>query len=150
MSSHQKTILKNAEQLGFTFDGVDGKGHLRLRHEAGVRYSMAATPGDRRGYKNALAALERLAGEKLPRQQSGKYRHRRQAQLCTQLTPTEAQRSRQIDELLAEADSLQRRFAELAATPSRDAAIEARQVLTRHEQLRRLLAQSHRIIEPLR
>jgi hypothetical protein len=46
MSSYQKAILKDAEQLGFTFDGFDGHGHIRLRHEqADVRYSMAATPG---------------------------------------------------------------------------------------------------------
>jgi hypothetical protein len=150
MSSYQKAILKDAERLGFAFDGFDGDGHIRLRHQqAGIRYSLAATPGDVRSYRNALSAMERLSGRRLPRPNNGHYRHRRQPRLSTELSPTEAEKSREVDDLVAEADALRRRFAELMAAPSRAAAVEARSVLARHEHLRRLLAQCHRIVDPL-
>lgn len=150
MSGYLQAILKDAGQLGFAFDGFDGNGHIRLRHEqVGARYSMAATPGDVRSYRNALSAMERLSGRRLPRANAGKYRYRRQPRLSTELSPAEVERSREVDDLVAEADLLQCRFAELVAAPSRAAAAEARSVLARHEHLRRLLAQCHRIIDPL-
>jgi hypothetical protein len=145
-----RALLKDAQLLGFTFDGWDGSGHIRLRSEqADVRYSVPATPSDRRGYRNSVAGLERLSGRKLPRPNSGKHRHRRQPRLDTTLSPTETEKSSEVDALVAEADSLRQRFAELAVTPTRDAAIEARRVLSRYEHLRRLLAQRHHIINPL-
>ena len=150
MSSYRHELLKDAKQLGFAFDGFDGHGHIRLRHQqTGVRYSVPATPGDRRGFKNSLSDLERLAGQRLPRPNNGHYRHHRQNQLDTTLSPSEQQKSGEVDDLVAQAELLRRRFAELTAAPSRAAAIEARRILPEYEQLRRLLAQRHRIIDPL-
>jgi hypothetical protein len=63
--------------------------------------------------------MERLAGRRLPRTNAGKYRYRRQAQLNTTLSPAEVDKSREVDALLAEADSLQRRAATCAATTMR-------------------------------
>ncbi len=150
MSGYVQAIIKDAKQLGFAFDGFDGDGHIRLRNEqAGVRYSVPATPGDVRSYRNALSAMERLAGKRLPRPNNGHYRHRRQTRLDTGLSPAEVEKSGEIDALIAEADAMRRRFAELVAAPSRAAAAEARLVLARHKHTRRLLEQCHRIIEPL-
>jgi hypothetical protein len=142
-------FLAQAKLLGFTLDGHTGRGHPRLRHRSGGTVTIARTPSDYRSTRNALATLERLSGRKLPRQSNGKHRHRRQPQLDTALSPAEKQASEQVDALVAEADSLRHRFAELAAAPTRGAAIEARRVLSRYGHLRRLLAQHHHIIDPL-
>jgi hypothetical protein len=133
MTGDLRSFLKDAERLGFIPIGHDGRGHIRLENrDTGQRYSTGSTPGDHRSRRNALADLERLSGRRLPRVNAGHHRHRRQAQLCTELSPTEAERSREIDDLAAEADVLCSRFAELVATPSRAAAAEARLVLQQH------------------
>ena len=105
-------FLAQAEQLGFSLDGHTGHGHPRLRNGNGDSVVIARTPSDFRSRRNALALLERLSGRKLPRSNSGKHRHRRQTQLDTTLSPTEKVASEQVDALVAEADSLRRRFAE--------------------------------------
>ncbi len=142
-------FIAQAERLGFRLDGHTGDGHPRLRNGKGDSVVIARTPSDFRSARNALATMERLSGRKLPRPHSGHYRHRRQPQLSTTLSPTEIQKSGEVDALVAEADSLRLRFADLAAAPSRDSAVEARKVLTRHEHLRRRLAQLHHIIDPI-
>jgi hypothetical protein len=142
-------FLTQAKRLGFTLDGHTGSGHHRLQNADGAVVVIPSTPSDWRSCRNSLAQLERLAGERLPRANAGKYRHHRQSQLDVHRSPTEIEKSGEVDDLVAEADALQQRFAELVATPSRAAAAEARSVLERHEHIRRLLAQNHRIIDPI-
>lgn len=66
---------RDAERLGFHFDGYTGSGHVRFRNPDIDRvYISAATPSDHRGWANAVAEMERMSGRKLPRQNSGHYR----------------------------------------------------------------------------
>jgi hypothetical protein len=149
MNGYLPEFLAQAERLGFRPAGHTGKGHPRLTNGNGDSVTVPLTPSDFRSQRNALARMERLAGEKLPRPNSGHYRHRRQPQLNTTLSPTEKQASERVDALVAEADSLRQRFAELTAQPTRDTALEARRVLARFGRLRQLLAQRHHIIAPI-
>lgn len=68
-SKDVQDLIDKAELLGFHVDqGCSGGGHIRLQHGvSGEEYIMASTPSDWRGRKNALAALERISGQKLPR-----------------------------------------------------------------------------------
>jgi hypothetical protein len=150
MSSELTDLLGRAGQLGFRLDGRTRKGHPRLVNDAGAVVVLSGTPGDRRASRNSLARMERLAGRRLPRPNSGKFRHRSQAQLDTRQSAAELQRSQEVDALIVEADALRRRFAELSAVSSSSrAATEAREVLARFERTRRQLAKSHRIIDPV-
>ena len=68
MHKDVKQLVAKAETIGWTCDGVlDGRGHYTLVHENGTRYPIAATPSDPRSGLNALANLERLAGQKTAR-----------------------------------------------------------------------------------
>lgn len=67
MNAAARAVVDAAQRLGFVVDGYDGKGHIRLVHPNGSHYNVAATPSDHRNNRNAVAALERLAGTKLPR-----------------------------------------------------------------------------------
>ncbi len=150
MSSYLREFIEDAERLGFTFAGIDGNNHVRLRNEeTGDVCPIARTPSDWRSGKNSIAALERLSGRKLPRQKTGKYRHRRQTQLVTVLSPAEQQTSDLVAALLEEADSVRSRIRELAAEPSRGAAAQARRALTQYSQLRRQLEQLHHVLPPI-
>lgn len=64
-SKEAREIIVIARQLGWAHVGFTGSGHPKLIHENGARYTIAATPSDRRNRANALAMLERLAGRKL-------------------------------------------------------------------------------------
>src|SRR5437588_800 len=80
------------------------------------------TPSDWRSRRNTIADLQRIAGRKLPRQNAGKHRHRRQAQLSTSLSPAERRASDLVAELVDEAGALRRRIGELIAEPASRAA----------------------------
>jgi hypothetical protein len=150
MSSYLRDLLDQAEKLGFTAVGRTGNGHVRLRNNAiGADYSAAFSPSDQRSLRNAIAQLERLSGRKLPRDNSGKHRHRRQSQLDTTLSPAEQQASELVAALIAEAESVRRRIGQLAAEPTRDAIAEMRRAITKYEHLRRRLRQLHHHIDPI-
>lgn len=63
MRSHLREILREAKKLGFRFDGYDGRGHPRLVHDTGRRLSVAATPSDVAGSRNAVADMRRIQRE---------------------------------------------------------------------------------------
>lgn len=67
MNAAARETVRAAKQLGFTYEGIDGRGHHALRHENGTPYRFPASGSDYRGPKNTLADLERIAGRKLPR-----------------------------------------------------------------------------------
>lgn len=64
-SKEAREIVLLARQLGWECVGYTGGNHLKLVHENGSRYILAATPSSHRNKANALAILERLAGRKL-------------------------------------------------------------------------------------
>lgn len=67
MRKEQRELVELATQLGFTFIGYDGRGHIDLRHHNGGHVSLPATPSEYRGRRNAIAQLERVSGQKLAR-----------------------------------------------------------------------------------
>jgi hypothetical protein len=140
-------FLADAEQLGFHFTGYDGRNHVRLHNpDTGHHYSAAYTPSDWRSRRNAIAALERLSGRKLPRKKNGKYQHRRQIQLVTELSPAEERACHQVAALLEEAGSVRRRIDYLTTKTTRDAAAEMRRALAKYGHLRHRLEQLHHAI----
>ena len=106
-----------------------------------------STPGDWRSRKNDLADLERIAGQKLPRQRSGHYHHHRQPVSNFHQSATEQARSAEVDELLLEAEDLRIRFGRLPRT--RGAVAEARVLMERYEAVRDQLAARYRIVGPI-
>jgi hypothetical protein len=150
MRSELRQFLNAAEQLGFEFVGYDGNNHLRLRNnETGDSYSTALTPSEYRSRRNALADLERISGRKLPRANAGHYRgQRRRAMMDTERSKAERQRGHEVEKLVTEAEELHQRFHQLAEVAVKDYAVitEARKVLLRYEDIRLILAESHRII----
>jgi hypothetical protein len=148
MGSNLHDLLDQAGKLGFTPAGRDGNGHVRLRNaDTGDLYSVAFSPSDRRSLRNSISHLERLSGRKLPRDNSGKHRHRRQSQLDTTLSPAEQQASELVAAPVAEAESVRRRIGHLAAEPTRDHVAEMRRAITKFEHLRRRLAHMHHHID---
>jgi hypothetical protein len=148
--TYLREMLDQAEKLGFTPVGRAGNGHVRLRNaDTGDRYSAAFSPSDRRSLRNTIAQLERLSGRKLPRDNSGKHRHRRQPQLDVTLSPAEQRASELVAALVAEAESVRRRIGHLAAEPTRDAVAEMRRAIAKFEHLRWRLAQRHHIVDPI-
>lgn len=147
MNSELRQFLSSAEQLGYTFVGLNGGGHPILHNETtGVSYCVPSTPSDWRSMQNCMADIERLAGRKLPRPNAGHYRHRRQRQLDTRLSDAEKQRGSQVEALAMEAESLRRRFEELTFDAKLSNVDEARAVVRRFEHIRRVLSSAHRII----
>ena len=143
--SDLRDFLKDAEQLGFEFDGYNGGGHVRLRNpDTGHTYAAAFTPSDHRSRRNSIAGLQRLSGQRLPRQKTGKHRHRRQVRLDTTLSVAEKQASNQVAALVEEAGWIRRRIDHLTAEPTtRNAAAEVRRHLTRYRHLRSHLRRLH-------
>ena len=64
-SKEAREIILMAKQIGWTHTGYSGSGHPVLVHENGSKYTIAATPSDRRNRANSLSMLERLAGRKI-------------------------------------------------------------------------------------
>jgi hypothetical protein len=150
MSSDLRQFLTAAKQLGFTFDGFDGRNHVRLHNpDTGDRYSAAFSPSDWRSTRNALAALQRLSGRRLPRQRNGKYRHHPQPQLDTTQSAAEKRASVRVAALMEEAESVRRRIEHLAAEPTHSAIAEMRRALAKFERLRLRLAQMHHHIDQI-
>jgi len=149
VTGYLREVLAAAQKLGFAFDGYSGGGHPRLVDTAGHYVTVAATPGDHRAVRNAIATMERISGQKLPRPNAGKHRCRWQAQLNTTPSPAERRTSAEVESLLTEADSLRREFDTLTAAPTRASIARARRILARHAQICARLQQLHRIIDPI-
>lgn len=66
-SKEAREIILAAKEIGWKQVGYSGSGHPVLVHENGSKYTIAATPGDRRNRANSLRMLERLADRKLER-----------------------------------------------------------------------------------
>jgi hypothetical protein len=148
VSSDLNDFLGQAERLGFIPISRDGNGHIRLENRAGQRYSAVSTPSDHRSRRNDLSDLERLSGRRLPRQKSGKYRHRRERVTRFEKTPAELAAAVEVDELVTEAEGLRIRFSRLPHT--RGAIAEAREVIERFEAIRDQLAyRYYRVIPSL-
>lgn len=64
-SKETREVVKLAKLIGWTFIGYSGGGHIRLEHTSGARYTIPATPSDRRGRMAALTDLQRIGGQKI-------------------------------------------------------------------------------------
>ena len=64
-SKEAREVVKLAELIGWRMVGYTGAGHLRLQHTNGARYTIPATPSDRRGRMASLTDLQRIAGQKI-------------------------------------------------------------------------------------
>ena len=73
-SKEAREIIKLAARIGWRHIGYTGHGHPRLAHENGARYTIPATPSDRRGRLASLTDLQRLAGQKIEIQNRKKAR----------------------------------------------------------------------------
>jgi hypothetical protein len=62
-----RELIAKVEPIGWTYEGLTDGGHVRFRHTSGAAYTSAASPSDWRGSKNAVAEMERLGGQRLPR-----------------------------------------------------------------------------------
>lgn len=98
-------MVAKAKELGFENQGFDGRGHIVLKHvESGETTRIAASPGDFRGDKNALAHMERVSGKKLERHANRRSRKKNQiaGYSKTVRTPSAAAWSDRINELIRE------------------------------------------------
>lgn len=145
-----RDFCEKAERLGFAYEGQLGSGHLRFRNaDLDITYTTSQTPSDWRAERNAIAAMERLAGRKLERPKAARYRHRRVTQLDTHRSAREELDSRAVNHLLSEADSLVAELTSLVkAPPSRDIAEKARTVIARYNEVRDIAETTYRRIIP--
>jgi hypothetical protein len=135
-----------AQPLGWRLAGTSGSSHIRLQHPDAGHYVVANTPSDRNAYRAALHDLQRLAGEKLPRPASGRYRHRGHTRvLDTTQSRAERAAGAEVDRLIAQARQLRAEFDELGV----DRIDDARDVADRYDRVRRDLAERFRLIPPI-
>lgn len=153
MNADTREFIGSAERLGWTYVGLDGRGHPRFHNDiTGESYSAPSTPSDWRSMRNCLADLERLSGRKLPRPNAGHFRQRAvEYPLEFRKSITERQRGEVLEDLVTEADSLYGRFHELAGAEVKDYPVitEARKIMRRYEHIRQVLNDNHRIIPPI-
>lgn len=62
-SKEAREVIKAAERMGWRMIGYTGSGHPRLAHANGARYTIPATPSDRRGRMASLTDMRRLGAE---------------------------------------------------------------------------------------
>lgn len=74
MNRDARELVALAEQLGFTLKGYAGSGHPVLAHPSGAEVTIPATASDWRSRRNAIAQMERISGQKLPRAKSRRSR----------------------------------------------------------------------------
>lgn len=110
-SKDVQSLIDKAELLGFHVDqGCSGGGHIRLQHGgSGEEYIIASTPSDWRSRKNALAALERIAGRKLPR---ANHRRSRKAVKSSGFSIERSRRER-YEPVVTAADRLEAEYIQL-------------------------------------
>lgn len=98
MKHDVREFIKKAELLGFTLrPGSNGGGHIVLDHPNGT-YTSASTPGDYRGMRNALADLERVAGQKLPRPNHRKSRKNFASKKPAEMTKAQRKHREQFEQ----------------------------------------------------
>lgn len=127
MNSDVRALVKDAEMIGWKFDGYDGSGHVVLSNVNGQRTSIPSTPSEYRSLTNSRSLLERLAGRKFPR--AGKRRASRKGEEVSGFSVVRAMcegRSRRAAEdrqreAKAELEEL-RQACQFAATASRNSA----------------------------
>jgi hypothetical protein len=144
-----RQFCTKVQPLGFEFDGYNGTGHPVFRNAAGETCTTSLTPSDWRGELNAIAAMERMSGRKLRRDNAARYHHLRVAKTDMRKSQGEQKASGLVDGLLAEAAELRNQWDELISGEDRTAALKARKVLSAYEVLRVELDALHRIIPPI-
>ena len=149
MNGNTREFLDAAGKLGWSYAGIDGRGHIRLHHQAsGQSYSASLTPSEYRSRRNTLADLERLSGRKLPRPNAAHHRHKRQPITAMRRSEEEERQLRIIDGLIREADEIRDTFTE--ASLAGEWSANLKQLMVRHNVIRETLASRYyRVIESL-
>lgn len=150
MADDLRKLISDGEKLGFTFLGQKAHGgHLQFLHTTGVRITASSTPSDSHAWANTRKDFERVAGERLPRDNKG--RHTFKKVLVTNMTRTvsEVQSANIVDGLLESADRIRRDFRLCVLQPNRSNAQRARELLGDFTEVRAELAAHHRVISPI-
>lgn len=133
MHKEVRELVDKVGAIGWHDTGlIDGSGHHVLEHDNGARFSIPASPSEYRGAKNAIACMEQIAGQKLPRP-----RHRRshKADDHTDFDLHAASRDQRawhrqwdekVEDLTRQREQAIDRLKQLAESPSRSAIQEAR------------------------
>lgn len=67
----RKEQHRQLDSLGWSYDGMCGSGHIRLRRDADGAIYTATSSGDRNAWKNCLRDLAKInSGTMIPRQRS--------------------------------------------------------------------------------
>ena len=149
MNRHAREVVQVAtEQLGFTFSGYDGSGHIVLTLPDGRRSSIPATPSDWRGARNSLAGLERLSGRKVPRpNRKRSHKSFRPSGFSIHGTRTDPEMTARVEELRACHDEQRREWLDLLAHPTRSSACRARALMLEIDATERSLRDLHQPVE---
>lgn len=154
--NHRKEVqelLDKAAKLGFEVDSEkSGRGHITLVHPRG-EYTIASTPSDWRGEKNAVAAMERISGEKLARVS---HRRSRKAVARTDFSIDRAIQERNtkagetIDRLMNEHQQLIEKFkwyAQDGEDTSRTKIVKCMEIVKRMTEIEAVLKEFHQPVE---
>lgn len=61
MRKEVRELIEFAAENGFTYEGVTGSGHCRLRHTGGQMLILPSSPnGGRRSTKNSVSLIRRI------------------------------------------------------------------------------------------
>lgn len=148
MNTVTRELLEIADSLGFTFEGYDGGGHIVLTLPDGRRTSIAATPSEYRGRKNAIATLERLSGRTMPRANHRRSRKAfRPSGFSVEGSKSDPAIGARIAQLNATHQAQRDEWAALCANPSHANACRARALLSEIADTEDKLAQLHQPVE---
>lgn len=148
MADDLSRLIDEAKKIGFEYAGQDGRNHIVLVN-GDLRYTTSFTTSDWRAHQNALRDMERMSGRKLPRQKTGKYRFKPSTPSSMRLSAEEIRDGAEVDNLLANAESMRQRFRELAKSANRREVQVARQLLEDFERVKEALADHHRVVDPI-
>lgn len=113
----KKLIEDMADQLGYTEINRLGSGHLEAIHPNGAKVRLPLTPRNEwREKRNSRALLERGAGRKLPRDNSGKVKCRtpKKEGFIDTYASQKSEHSLERDRIFAEVEALDAKVRDLA------------------------------------
>lgn len=150
MADDLRKLIADGEKLGFTFLGqkVHG-GHLQFLHENGKRLTASSTPSSHYAWKHTREDMERISGQRLPRDNKGKHTFKKVERMDLRLSETEVKSAEVVDRLIDRADEIRREFRLLAISPNIRNASRARDLLDEFRDIREELATHHRLIAPI-
>lgn len=150
MHKEVRELVEKAKLIGFHNTGKDGNGHYVLVNENGQTQRVPSTPSEYRSLDNAVSAMERKSGRKIPRQNAAKYSYKRVRSSDFSRSSSEHMGIERRNKVIDEAEALRHEIYELAAGPiTRGSASRARRLIERFGQKRDLLNQHCCVIPDL-